>query len=440
MAKKQTIILSHGSQRPSEEVIKSLKLGEVLVQHAEKAEDAALHTIIGTSGESAQLVSFPSKEYVDSVATSNSAVTALDTRLDAAEGKIDTISGATETNKTNIAKNAEDIAKNAEAIAKNAEDILTKADKSVVEGINTRLVAAEETITAHTESISANTTAIANAQTAITANAQAIAKKADITALTETNEAVEAVGARVDKLVGDVEGDGDKSVRNIAAEEVAKVVANAPESFDTLKEIADWIQNDETGAADMANDIAELQKIVSGYTTGATIKSAVDALAEKVETNETNIETVSGLTADNKANIETISGDVETNKTNIAANAEAITKKADITTVNALTERVAANEDAIELINTTIEDNELVTSNALNDLDGRVKANLDKIDGEIERALGAEDALDKAIDALDAAAIKEIVANDAAGNSIVSKEGNKVTLDFSSFVIDGGEY
>ena len=304
MAKKQTIILSHGSQRPSEEVIKSLKLGEVLVQHAEKAEDAALHTIIGTSGESAQLVSFPSKEYVDSVATSNSAVTALDTRLDAAEGKIDTISGATETNKTNIAKNAEDIAKNAEdiaknaaAIKKNADDILTKADQSGVTAIDNRLVEAEKTITAHTESISANATAIANAQTAITANAAAIEK-----------------------------------------------------------------------------------------------------------------------------------------------NAEDIAKKADTATVNALTERVAANEDAIELINTTIEDNELVTSNALNDLDVRVKANLAKIEGEIARAEGVEDALDKSIKALDAAAIKEIVANDAAGKSIVSKEGNKVTLDFSSFVIDGGEY
>ena len=44
MAKKQQIILTHGNYAPSAEVIKDLKLGEVLVQHAEEAKDAALHT------------------------------------------------------------------------------------------------------------------------------------------------------------------------------------------------------------------------------------------------------------------------------------------------------------------------------------------------------------------------------------------------------------
>lgn len=60
----------------------------------------------------------------------------------------------------------------------------------------------------------------------------------------------------VDTLVG---GDSSKSVRNIAAEEVAKVIANAPADFDTLKEIADWIENDTTGSAQMANDIKEVK-------------------------------------------------------------------------------------------------------------------------------------------------------------------------------------
>lgn len=63
------------------------------------------------------------------------------------------------------------------------------------------------------------------------------------------------VSGKVDTLVGT---DTNKSVRTISAEEVAKVVAGASESFDTLKEIADWIENDTTGAAKMANDIADL--------------------------------------------------------------------------------------------------------------------------------------------------------------------------------------
>lgn len=51
--------------------------------------------------------------------------------------------------------------------------------------------------------------------------------------------------------------------KEYAAEEVAKIVASADSSFDTLKEIADWILNDTTGAAAMANDIASLKTTVS---------------------------------------------------------------------------------------------------------------------------------------------------------------------------------
>lgn len=47
--------------------------------------------------------------------------------------------------------------------------------------------------------------------------------------------------------------------RKIAAEEVAKIVDGADTSYDTLKEIADWILNDTTGAAQMANDIKEIK-------------------------------------------------------------------------------------------------------------------------------------------------------------------------------------
>lgn len=49
--------------------------------------------------------------------------------------------------------------------------------------------------------------------------------------------------------------DETKSIRNISAEEVAKIVAGADESYDTLKEIADWIKSDTTGAAKMAAGI-----------------------------------------------------------------------------------------------------------------------------------------------------------------------------------------
>ena len=72
-----------------------------------------------------------------------------------------------------------------------------------------------------------------------------------------TDAKVKEVSDVVSVLVGE---DANKSTRDIAAEEVAKVVASADTDFDTLKEIADWIKNDTTGAANMANDIAALKE------------------------------------------------------------------------------------------------------------------------------------------------------------------------------------
>lgn len=70
-----------------------------------------------------------------------------------------------------------------------------------------------------------------------------------------------ADGSVVTTLVGE---DSGKSVRAISAEEVAKVVAGADASYDTLKEIADWILSDTTGAAKMAADISRLDAILDG--------------------------------------------------------------------------------------------------------------------------------------------------------------------------------
>ena len=62
-----------------------------------------------------------------------------------------------------------------------------------------------------------------------------------------------------------------------AAAKVAEIVANADADFDTLKEIADWILNDTTGAADMANDIAALQGLVGDVAVATQIAEAIAA-------------------------------------------------------------------------------------------------------------------------------------------------------------------
>lgn len=80
-------------------------------------------------------------------------------------------------------------------------------------------------------------------------------------------------------LEGDAETTG--SVANVAkaaaVAEVAAVVAGADASFDTLKEIADWIANDTTGAAAMANDISALEILVGDTAVATQIANAIKA-------------------------------------------------------------------------------------------------------------------------------------------------------------------
>lgn len=72
--------------------------------------------------------------------------------------------------------------------------------------------------------------------------------------IAEAQQAATYDDTPVKTLIGD---DANKSVRTIASEEVAKVVDGAPEAMNTLKEVAQWIEDDQTGAAAMAAGIAE---------------------------------------------------------------------------------------------------------------------------------------------------------------------------------------
>ena len=91
----------------------------------------------------------------------------------------------------------------------------------------------------------------------------------------------EANAAAIATLNGDAETAGSvaHTANAAAAAEVAKIVAGADANFDTLKEIADWIINDTTGAADMANNIAALQAQMAGVdeTVVKSIAAALEA-------------------------------------------------------------------------------------------------------------------------------------------------------------------
>ena len=87
----------------------------------------------------------------------------------------------------------------------------------------------------------------------------------DLEALTTK---VNTLDSNLTKVIGT---DINKSMRSVASEvvttEVAKIVDGAPEAFDTLKEIAAWIQGSDssaTDAADMLADITDLNNAVFG--------------------------------------------------------------------------------------------------------------------------------------------------------------------------------
>lgn len=92
-----------------------------------------------------------------------------------------------------------------------------------------------------------------------------------------------------------------KIATEVAAESIAKIVDGASSSYDTLKEIADWIINDTTGSAQMANDIQTL----------------------KVDTNNLKAETSA-----NTNNISTLTNDINTLKN------DSLKVKNDITVIN----------------------------------------------------------------------------------------------------------
>lgn len=106
----------------------------------------------------------------------------------------------------------------------------------------------------------------------------------DSSDLETINEAASTLEGRVAVNEGAIEvlnGEGEGSVKKQVADAVAGVVASAPEDFDTLKEVADWIASDTTGSAEMQAAIAKLN---GGDTVdGSVAKQVKDAVAAEAE-------------------------------------------------------------------------------------------------------------------------------------------------------------
>lgn len=124
-------------------------------------------------------------------------------------------------------------------------------------------------------------------------------------------------------------GSVERTVGDKVAEEIAKIVANAPADFDTLKEIADWISTHSDSAAAMNSAIQKNRDAVSSLKTLLGVDSS------------TNLWTSSELT-DIKADVAQAKEDITTLTTTVSSNTDNIaTHSSDIATMKEQIEALA---------------------------------------------------------------------------------------------------
>ena len=206
-------------------------------KEAQDYATAAKNAVIGTDSDTKDSVTVKGvKKYADSLNT------AMDTRMDAAEASITTLTGA-DTVEGSVAKALKD----AKAYA-DGKDVAIAAAKKAGDDAQDDVDALE----AKVGTVPSNKTVvqmISDAQSAATYDDTALKGR------------VSTVEKKVTTLIG---SDASKSARTIASEEVAKIVAGADASYDTLKEIADWISTHKTDATAMNSAITALEGIVDG--------------------------------------------------------------------------------------------------------------------------------------------------------------------------------
>ncbi len=158
--------------------------------------------------------------------------------------------------------------------SKIAAELKKKAEASDVTAIDTRLGTAETKIAA----LEAGTYDDTEVRGLISTNADDIdaleTRMTDAESdIADNTTAIELLN-KTDGTVG--------SVKKTVDDAIAAIVASAPEDFDTLKEISDWISGHANDASAMNSDISELKRLTAGLgTTGdpaaaKTVKQYVD--------------------------------------------------------------------------------------------------------------------------------------------------------------------
>lgn len=144
-----------------------------------------------------------------------------------------------------------------------------------------------------------------------------------ITDSTYDDTEIQAKVSANETAIGVLNGTGEGSVAKKVSDEIAKVVAGADESMDTLKEVSDWISNHADSAAAMQTKINANENAINtlnGEGEGSVKKTAADAVAEYAAGADTSLEVLEQMSAWLKEH----PADAAAMKVQINANKEAI--------------------------------------------------------------------------------------------------------------------
>lgn len=266
-----------------------------------------LSTLVGTIPEGAgadTVIAYINKK-TDGIATSGN-LEALASRVTTAEGDIDKLEAAigTDGSVTKAIADAKKAGTDAAAAVNALEAGQVKTNKEAIEAINNE-----------TTGILAQAKSYADGKdTAIsTAKAAADAAQADVdaleakvgtvpdnktvvqmisdaqTAATYDDTALKGRISANETAIATLNGTGEGSVSKQVADAVASIVADAPEAYNTLKEISDWISSHASDAASMNSqinnnktDIANLTALVGSLPETATSDTVVGYIDEAI--------------------------------------------------------------------------------------------------------------------------------------------------------------
>lgn len=204
------------------------------------------------------------------------------------------------------------------------------------------------------------------------ANEQAIeVNKNAIEVLNGDKETEGSILNAIDTVVGDATQEAvDTAISNL--------VANAPEALDTLKEIADWIANDETGTEALVQRVSD-------------IEDAAEALAIKEE------EDIAALTEKEEADIADLKAYVDTQDSYYWNHITSI----ELMKVNSLfAEEQKAGQTAIEAIMenkaVVLKENQIIAEDIVIDDDKYINGNGATFEGQVTVPSGANVVIENA--------------------------------------------